>query len=274
MSNRYDTRLRTKRPSSSRFFSTKGKAHKTISVVGDTGSHSKILDPGLQEVDGDFDSGSLLALVERPNPLDYLRNRILKRLLDILISLIVIFAIHLWLTPLVGLIIRLTSRGHSIFRQKRIGKNGSRFTIHKYRTMSNNHHASKEAALAGIGEITQENDARLTTVGKWLRKTNIDEFPQFFNVLLGNMSVVGPRPYMVSEDAELEQKIERYALRRRVKPGMTGWAQVNGYRGGTKDMALMQKRTDHDIWYIENWSFWLDIRIIVRTFWLVVVRGG
>ncbi len=265
MSERYDMGLKTKRFSLSRTLSTRRKIHKTISVVTDTGSQR------LREVDGSSDSGSLSAPVIqlRPSPLDYLHNRILKRLLDIIISSIVISAVHLWLTPSVGLAIRLTSRGPSIFCQKRIGKKGRKFTIYKYRTMTTDHHASKKAALSGIGEITQENDARLTSIGEWLRKTNIDELPQFFNVFLGNMSVVGPRPHMVSEDAELGERLEQYSLRRRVNPGITGWAQVNGYRGGTEDMALMQKRTDYDLWYIENWSLWLDIKVILRTFWLV-----
>ena len=143
--------------------------------------------------------------------------------------------------------------------------------MYKFRTMTTDYRKRNEDPLAGIGEITKKDDDRLTPIGKWLRKTNIDEFPQLFNVFIGNMSLVGPRPHMVSEDNELEEKLEKYPVRRYVKPGITGWAQINGYRGGTKDMMLMQKRTDYDIWYLENWSFWLDIKIIAITLWQMII---
>lgn len=202
-------------------------------------------------------------------PLDSPYNRTLKRILDVTISLPVV-AVHLLLMPWIGAAIRLTSRGSVIFRQKRVGKDGDEFVMYKFRTMNTDHHISKEDALAGIGDITEGGDGRITPIGQWLRRTGVDELPQFLNVLIGDMSIVGPRPHMISEDRELEEKLDRYTSRRRVKPGITGWAQVNGYRGGTRDMALMQKRTDHDIWYTENWSLRLDVKIIVATFWEVI----
>lgn len=204
-------------------------------------------------------------------PLDLLRNRILKRTVDVTISLGVV-VVHLPFIILIGMIIRLTSKGSAIFRQIRIGKDGEEFIINKFRTMKANHHKSKAEAISGIGTITEANDPRITKTGMWLRKTGFDELPQFFNVLMGDMSITGPRPYMLSEDKKLEETLIGYSHRRRVKPGITGWAQVNGYRGGTKDMILMQKRTDHDLWYIENWSFGLDIRIIAITI-VQIIKG-
>lgn len=198
-------------------------------------------------------------------PLEHLHNRIMKRILDITVSSISIILVHFWLTAIVGALIRLTSKGPFVFCQKRMGKDGKDFIIYKFRTMTC--HKSKEEEIAGIGNITEKGDSRLTPIGKWLRATNIDEFLQFFNVFIGNMSLVGPRPHMMSEDKELEDRLERYRMRRFTKPGITGWAQINGYRGGTKDMELMQKRIDYDIWYIENWSIWLDIKIIAITLW-------
>lgn len=110
-----------------------------------------------------------------------------------------------------------------------------------------------------------KNDDRLTRVGKFLRKTNLDEFPQFINVLRGEMSIVGPRPHMLQHTESYSQKIEQYMVRQFMKPGITGWAQVNGFRGETKSLDQMEKRVEHDLWYMENWSLWLDVRIIFMT---------
>lgn len=251
---------------------------KIVSIADNTGIRVKIVSPDLRAVVGrvNFDTLAGIPIVNlRSEPLESLRNRILKRILDITVSSIAIVIIHSWLIPLIGAIIRITSRGPAIFCQKRIGKDGKEFLIYKFRTMTTDHHKSAEEALAGIGEITKKGDDRLTAIGRWLRKTNIDEFPQFFNVLSGNMSLVGPRPHMLSEDNDLEERLEKYPVRRYVKPGITGWAQTNGYRGGTRDMTLMQKRTEYDIWYVENWSLWLDIKIIAVTLWQMVTdRAG
>ena len=115
-----------------------------------------------------------------------------------------------------------------------------------------------------------KNDPRITKIGKSLRKTNLDELPQFWNVLKGEMSIVGPRPHPTQLNLESKDKVHLYMLRHLVKPGLTGWAQVNGYRGETRDISKMQKRIDHDIWYIENWSFWLDLQIIAQTMWIMI----
>jgi putative colanic acid biosynthesis UDP-glucose lipid carrier transferase len=112
---------------------------------------------------------------------------------------------------------------------------------------------------------TVKNDSRITRVGAFIRKTNFDELPQFFNVLWGNMSVIGPRPHAVQHSIESKMQIDNYLLRHLVKPGITGWAQVNGYRGETSDIFMMQKRVEFDIWYIENWSPWLDLKVIIMT---------
>jgi len=247
---------------------------KIASIADNMGIRVKIMSPYLRTVAGrvNFDTLAGIPIINlRNEPLESFHNRILKRILDVTVSSIAIVTLHSWLTPLIGAIIRFTSKGPAIFRQKRIGKDGKEFIMYKFRTMTTDYRKRNEDPLAGIGEITKKDDDRLTPIGKWLRKTNIDEFPQLFNVFIGNMSLVGPRPHMVSEDNELEEKLEKYPVRRYVKPGITGWAQINGYRGGTKDMMLMQKRTDYDIWYLENWSFWLDIKIIAITLWQMII---
>ena len=131
---------------------------------------------------------------------------------------------------------------------------------------------TSEAQLAKDGHAvkTSNDDARIPLFGKLLRKTNLDEYPQFLNVFLGSMSTVGPRPHMVGEDNELAENLLNYKVRRFVKPGITGWAAVNGYRGGTDNINLMSKRTEMDIWYLENWTLWLDIKIMAITIWQMV----
>ena len=123
----------------------------------------------------------------------------------------------------------------------------------------------------GKASITESiNDPRITRIGSFLRKSNLDEIPQFYNVFIGQMSLVGPRPHMVSEDNKITRLIQRYKVRQYIKPGITGWAAINGYRGGTTNLYLMQKRIDHDIWYLENWSLWLDVKICAKTLWNLV----
>jgi len=200
----------------------------------------------------------------RNEPLRYLHNRMLKRGFDILFSLFILVAFYWWIHIIVAILIKLTSRGPVIFKQKRVGINDKVFTCLKFRTMRHDDHR-KEKAENGFDEITGENDSRVTWIGKILRGTNIDELPQFINVLKGDMSVVGPRPHMLKEDHEIRKKIPKYKIRQFVKPGVTGLAAVKGYRGGTKSLKLMKKRTELDIWYIENWSFLLDLKIIGKT---------
>jgi Undecaprenyl-phosphate glucose phosphotransferase len=157
-----------------------------------------------------------------------------------------------------ALLIKLDSRGPVFFRQKRNGFNGQTFDIFKFRTMHvlENGSVIKQAA---------RDDPRVTRLGRWLRKSSIDELPQLFNVIRGEMSLVGPRPHATSHNTEYEKLIANYAFRHHVKPGLTGWAQVNGYRGETRQVEQMERRVEHDLWYINNWSPWLDLRIVLRT---------
>ena len=181
----------------------------------------------------------------------------LKRALDLVMASALLIA----LAPLffvVGILIKLESPGPVIFSQRRKGFNGRTFTIFKFRTMN----------VLEDGPIipqTRRNDPRVTRVGRILRATSIDELPQLINVCKGQMSMVGPRPHAVAHDDGYAKLIANYAFRQHVKPGLTGWAQINGFRGETFRLELMERRVDCDLWYIKNWSFWLDLRILVLT---------
>jgi Undecaprenyl-phosphate glucose phosphotransferase len=161
----------------------------------------------------------------------------------------------MWVT---ALLIKLDSRGPIFFLQKRNGFNDQTFEIFKFRTM----HVLEDGPM--VMQATR-NDPRVTRLGRWLRRSSIDELPQLINVLKGDMSLVGPRPHATSHNSKYEKLIANYARRHHVKPGLTGWAQVNGYRGETSDVEQMERRLEHDLWYINNWSLWLDIRIVMRT---------
>jgi undecaprenyl-phosphate galactose phosphotransferase/putative colanic acid biosynthesis UDP-glucose lipid carrier transferase len=167
----------------------------------------------------------------------------------------------LMLLPLMlitSLLIKLDSRGPILFTQGRNGFNGCSFRIFKFRTMT----------VAEDGPIIQQatrDDPRVTGLGRWLRRVNIDELPQLINVLKGEMSLVGPRPHATAHNTKYEQQIAVYAFRYHVKPGITGWAQVNGFRGETRTLELMEKRVEFDLWYINNWSAWLDLKILLKT---------
>jgi undecaprenyl-phosphate galactose phosphotransferase/putative colanic acid biosynthesis UDP-glucose lipid carrier transferase len=181
----------------------------------------------------------------------------LKRALDLVLASAMLLA----LAPLfflVAMLIKLESAGPVIFSQRRKGFNGREFTIFKFRTMN----------VLEDGHVipqTRRNDPRVTRVGRILRATSIDELPQLLNVLCGHMSLIGPRPHAVAHDDGYSKVIAKYAFRQHVKPGLTGWAQVNGFRGETARLELMERRVDYDLWYIKNWSFWLDLRIIALT---------
>lgn len=191
-------------------------------------------------------------------------ERFWKRLLDLvcavsgLILLMPMFAI-------VALAIKLDSSGPVLFAQTRHGFNSTRFRILKFRTMS----VQEDGASV---QQAQRFDARVTRIGRWLRRSSIDELPQLFNVLIGNMSIVGPRPHATAHDNHYAELISEYALRHHVKPGITGWAQIHGCRGETETVERMKERVDFDIWYVNNWNFLLDLSIILRTA-LEVVRG-
>ncbi|HUQ96915.1 MAG TPA: undecaprenyl-phosphate glucose phosphotransferase [Chitinophagaceae bacterium] len=193
----------------------------------------------------------------RREPLADAGNRILKRFFDVLVSLPVVLFILSWLVPLIGLLIWIESPGPIFFKQPRTGKGKVTFNCVKFRSMKINNDANLRQA--------SQNDDRFTRIGRFLRRTSLDEFPQFWNVLVGDMSVVGPRPHMLQHTDYYSAMIDKYMIRQFLKPGITGWAQVNGFRGETKTLEKMQGRVQFDIWYIENWNIWLDIRIIFLT---------
>lgn len=205
----------------------------------------------------------------RNEPLRYLHNRIIKRSFDILFSSFILLLFYWWIHIIVAILIKLTSKGPVLFKQKRVGMNDNIFTCLKFRTMRHDDHR-KELAEKGFDEITDKNDSRVTWIGRILRKTNLDELPQFINVIKGDMSIIGPRPYPLGEDLQIRKFIPKYKIRQFVKPGITGLAAVNGFRGGNKDIEHMKKRTEIDLWYVENWSLLLDLKIIAKTIWQMV----
>ena len=201
--------------------------------------------------------GGFPILSVRREPLEDMGNRFKKRFFDIIFSSLVIVLILSWLYPILALIIKLQSPGPVIFKQQRSGRNNEPFWCYKFRSMRADNKSESEQAT--------RNDCRITKIGAFMRKTSIDELPQFFNVLLGHMSVVGPRPHMIDHTEEYRAIIDQYMVRQFLKSGITGWAQVKGFRGETKQHHLMEKRVEHDIWYMEHWSLMLDIRIIFMT---------
>ncbi len=201
--------------------------------------------------------GDFTILCARNEPLEAIENRFKKRLFDILVSLGVIVFVLSWLYPIIAIIIKLQSPGPVLFKQLRSGRDNKPFWCYKFRSMRVNNESDKRQASLG--------DDRVTPIGRIIRRTSIDELPQFFNVLLGYMSVIGPRPHMLSHTEQYRKIIDKYMIRHFLKPGISGLAQVNGYRGETKDNGLMEKRVEHDIWYMENWSLMLDIRIVFLT---------
>ena len=204
--------------------------------------------------------GPFKVFLVREEPLSKTPAKVFKRVFDIVFSTLVLTLLYWWIHSIVCVMVKISSPGPIFFKQKRVGKNGKEFYCYKFRTMSVN-----GSTCEGNGEITKQADSRITPIGNFLRRTNLDEFPQFINVLWGDMSIIGPRPHMLEEDYAVAEKLRKYRIRRFVRPGISGWAQVNGYRGGTEDMQLMQKRVDYDLQYIESWTPWFDIRIIYYT---------
>jgi putative colanic acid biosynthesis UDP-glucose lipid carrier transferase len=205
--------------------------------------------------------GELPVLSLRNEPLDDVGNRIKKRALDIVVSVLATIFILSWLIPIIGLLILLESGRPVFFKQLRTGKNKKPFQCLKFRSMKSN----KEADL----KQATRNDNRITPLGKFLRKSSIDEFPQFINVLRGEMSLVGPRPHMIKHTTDYSKVVEDYMVRQFIKPGITGWAQINGYRGEITNPEQIKMRVNKDLWYLENWTLWLDIRIIFLTVYYV-----
>ena len=200
---------------------------------------------------------ALMVLSVKRLPFEFVENFYIKRIFDIIFSFFVCLFVLSWLWPILFVLVKLESKGPLLFRQKREGINGSEFTCYKFRSMKLNEQSEKS-------HVTK-NDARVTKMGAFMRKTSVDELPQFLNVLKGEMSVVGPRPHLESLSIEYQRDVENYLKRHIVKPGITGLAQVSGCRGEIKKKADIMNRIRFDIFYIENWSFFLDIKIIFKT---------
>jgi len=203
--------------------------------------------------------GELEAVNIRQTPLDEVKSTVEKNLFDLLFA----SGVLLFLAPVflvIALLIKIDSKGPVFFCPERVGRNRKLFKLYKFRTMKEND------AVSGGKLSTVKDDPRITRVGRILRKYSLDELPQFINVLLGEMSVVGPRPHRDFLNRQMQEHVDKYMVRHYFKPGITGWAQVNGWRGPTETEEQIRQRTAHDLWYIENWSFLLDIKII----WLTV----
>ena len=218
-----------------------------------------ITDQYHRKTKGNILGASLPIIRSHEDSLSNIENRLKKRIVDIIISGLVIVFILSWMVPLIGLLIKIQSPGPIFFKQPRSGRNNETFNCLKFRSMVVNSESNKAQA--------SKDDKRITPIGRFLRKTNLDEFPQFINVFKGQMTIVGPRPHMLSHTEHYSKLIQHYMLRHFVKPGITGWAQVNGYRGETRESDLMAKRVEYDLEYISNWTVMLDFKIIFMTAW-------
>lgn len=208
--------------------------------------------------------GEFPIITLRNEPLESVSNRFKKRAFDLVFSTFVIVFILSWLYPIIALLIKSQSKGPVLFKQLRSGRNDEPFWCFKFRSMTVNSESDNKQAT--------KNDARVTPIGRFLRKSSLDEMPQFFNVFLGSMSVVGPRPHMLKHTEEYKAIVSQFMVRHFMKPGITGWAQVNGYRGETKEKVDMENRVKCDIYYLENWTGMLDVKIIFMTV-INAVRG-
>jgi len=201
--------------------------------------------------------GTLPILKRRKLPFEMIETHIIKRIFDILFSIIICVFLLSWLLPILWVIVKIDSKGAFFFKQIRDGVDGKQFCCYKIRSMKTNSLSHKISAT--------KNDKRITKIGAFLRKTSLDELPQFFNVLKGDMSVIGPRPHMNIQTEKYLEEIDHYIVRNSVKPGITGLAQVSGYRGEVQKKSDIENRVRLDVFYIENWSFFLDIKIIFQT---------
>jgi putative colanic acid biosynthesis UDP-glucose lipid carrier transferase len=213
--------------------------------------------------------GDFPIITVRTNPLEEAQLRFIKRVFDISFSLFISVLFLWWLLPIIAILVKLDSKGPSFFTQKRVGRNNAEFSCIKFRTMSMEAtQVSRSTAPVELG------DERITRIGKILRRMSLDEIPQFINVLAGDMAVVGPRPHTLAFNESYTEMVEEIKLRHRIKPGITGWAQIHGLRGDVTDQEdnklRTRKRVEYDIWYIENWSLWLDIQIILETVWQII----
>lgn len=237
------------------------KVKELIKVADNFGVRVKLIPDNPQLMASKFNAGTIgnFAVYKlRQSPLDNFNATIFKRLFDFCFALmIIIVCCPLYL--FIGIFIYLDSKGPITYTPYRKGEAGKTFKCYKFRTMS-----VDDNPLNGT-KSTIVNDPRITRVGKFLRKSDLDELPQFFNVLKGEMSVIGPRPHRANLQKDFRRSVNDYMVRSYIKPGITGWAQVNGWRGPTITSEQKNERIKHDLWYIENWSFWLDIKIIFRT---------
>jgi len=191
---------------------------------------------------------------------------VVKNVSDFMLAVLIIIL----LSPLmacIALAVKITSPGPVIFKQRRYGLNGEEITVYKFRSMT----VTEDGAKI---EQAKQNDQRFTKIGGFLRRTSLDELPQFFNVLQGRMSIVGPRPHAVAHNELYRKLIKGYMLRHKAKPGITGWAQVNGWRGETEVLEKMKARIEHDLYYLKHWSIWLDLWIIFKTAWIVLRKDN
>lgn len=213
--------------------------------------------------------GNFPIITARQEPLEEASRRFIKRTFDIVFSFLVLVFILSWLYPIIALLIKLNSKGKILFIQKRVGAKNEMFDCYKFRTLTSESSQQNDA----FKPVTM-GDKRVTSIGKFLRKSNIDEIPQFFNVLKGDMSVVGPRPHAIPYQDLYGKIFEEIKMRHNVRPGLTGWAQVNGLRGDVEDTDENNRRTimrmKYDLWYIENWTMKLDLQIILMTVWQMI----
>jgi putative colanic acid biosynthesis UDP-glucose lipid carrier transferase len=208
--------------------------------------------------------GEFPIITLRNEPLEIMGNRFKKRAFDIFFSLLVIIFVMIWLYPIIAILIKIQSPGPVLFKQLRSGRNDKPFWCWKFRSMKVNNDSDKKQAT--------KSDDRITKIGYFLRRTSLDEMPQFFNVFFGSMSVVGPRPHMLKHTEQYKEIINQFMVRHFLKPGITGWAQVNGFRGETKENEAMENRVKFDLYYLENWTAMFDVRIIFITL-INVFRG-
>lgn len=210
--------------------------------------------------------GNFPIITARQEPLEEANRRFIKRSFDIVFSFLVILLVLSWLYPILALLIKLDSKGKIFFIQKRVGAKGEMFECYKFRTLT-----SDSSTQTDKFKPVVFGDKRVTRIGRFLRKSNIDELPQLFNVLIGDMSIVGPRPHAIPYQDMYGKIFEEINMRHNVRPGLTGWAQVNGLRGDVEDAEENNRRTilrmKYDLWYIENWTMKLDVQIILMTVW-------
>jgi putative colanic acid biosynthesis UDP-glucose lipid carrier transferase len=240
---------------------TKDQIKKINKLALDRNIHLKLIPNSIElyskNQSVEFYDDTLVVLNVNKLPFEFAENFYVKRVFDIGFSICVCIFILSWLTPILWMLVRLESKGPLIFKQKREGINGKEFICYKFRSMALNNFSDQVHAT--------KYDARITKMGAFLRKTSMDELPQFFNVLFGDMSVVGPRPHLESLSLEYQKEVNDYLKRHILKPGITGLAQISGYRGEIKKRSDIKNRVRLDIFYIENWSFLLDLKIIIQT---------